>query len=199
MNKDELQKKRLNEAKEIVSQLHKNFPKKEKNNQASDKSTKYQEAYFSLRSRAIRYIGIDRGKSFGQVKRVLLKKFPEIADQNPEIFDQVIQDLIADKYLDEYICAKKIVKRHSGRSQKSKEYLRQLMIKQGISEQVINDAILEVKPDSETAENYRLIKQKEWNLDKPERVMRHLASRGFSAGISRGIVQKWLNDVKKNE
>lgn len=195
MNQKKSYAERLSKAQELVSQLHKSFPEQGKTNQASDVSTKHQEAYSKLRTRALKYIGIDRGRSFGQVKRILLKDLPEICEANSQLVDMVIQDLINDQYLDEYLCGRRIIKRHSGRAQKSKEYIRQLMYKQGISPTVIEDTVLEIDDDYQTAERYRLVKQAEWDISNPERVMRHLAARGYSAGISRKIVQKWLDDV----
>ncbi|HHT24124.1 MAG TPA: RecX family transcriptional regulator [Clostridiaceae bacterium] len=199
MNQEESFQKRLAKAQEIVSQLHKKFPKKGKTNQASDVSTKHQEAYFTLRQRAIEYIGIDRGRSYGQVKRVLENSFPEKAASNQQLVEQVIQDLINDQYLDEYLCGRRIIKRHSGRAQKSKEYIRQLMLRKGISEQTISDLILEIADDRTTAEAYRIIKQAEWEISQPEKVMRHLASRGYSAGICREIVRRWLDEIRTYE
>ncbi|MGB4609723.1 MAG: RecX family transcriptional regulator [Saccharofermentanales bacterium] len=198
MNQDDSFRKRLAKAQEIVSQLHKNFPEKGKN-QASDVSTKHQEAYLTLRQRAIKYIGIDRGRSYGQVKNILENSFPEEAVLNPQLVDQVIQDLIDEQYLDEYLCGRRIIKRHSGRAQKSKEYIEQIMLRQGISEQTISDLVLEIKDDRETAEAYRILKQTEWNISQPEKVMRHLASRGYSTGICREIVRKWLDEIRKNK
>ncbi|HHU53534.1 MAG TPA: hypothetical protein GXZ43_05610 [Clostridiaceae bacterium] len=195
MNQEESYQKRLAKAQEIVSQLHKNFPKKGKN-QASDVSTKHQEAYFTLRQRAIKYIGIDRGRSYGQVKKILENSFPEEATENPQLIDLVIQDLIDEQYLDEYLCGRRIIKRHSGRAQKSKEYIRQLMLRQGIGERTITDLLLEIEDDRITAEAYRIIKQAEWEISNPEKVMRHLSSRGYSTGICREIVRKWLNEIR---
>ncbi|NLJ70144.1 MAG: hypothetical protein GX328_01595 [Clostridiaceae bacterium] len=199
MNKEESFQKRLAKAQEIVSQLHKNFPKKGKTNQASDVSTKHQEAYLTMRQRAIKYIGIDRGKSYGQVKKILEKTFPEKSASNPQLVEQVIQDLINDQYLDEYLCGRRIIKRHSGRAQKSKEYIRQLMFRQGISKQTISDLVLEIDDDRVTAEAYRIIKQDEWEISQPEKVMRHLASRGYSTSICREIVRKWLDEIGTDE
>ncbi|MDI9490855.1 MAG: hypothetical protein GX145_05050 [Clostridiaceae bacterium] len=195
MNQEKSYAERLSKAQELVSQLHKSFPEQGKTNQASDVSTKHQEAYSKLRTRALKYIGIDRGRSFGQVKRILMRDLPEISEANSQLVDMVIQDLINDQYLDEYLCGRRIIKRHSGRAQKSKEYIRQLMYKQGISPAVIKDTVLEIDDDYQTAERYRLVKQAEWDISNPGRVMRHLAARGYSAGISRKIVQKWLDDV----
>lgn len=199
MNQEESFQRRLSKAQEIVSQLHKNFPKKGKTNQASDVSTKHKEAYFTMRQRAIKYIGIDRGRSYGQVRKVLENSFPKEATTNSRLLDQVIQDLITDQYLDEYLCGRRLIKRHSGRAQKSKEYIRQLMLRQGISEQTISDLILEIDDDHVTAEMYRIIKQQEWKTTKPEKVIRHLASRGYSPGICREIVRKWLDEIKTDE
>ncbi len=195
MNQEKSYAERLSKAQELVSQLHKSFPEQGKTNQASDVSTKHQEAYSKLRTRALKYIGIDRGRSFGQVKRILMRDLPEISEANSQLVDMVIQDLINDQYLDEYLCGRRIIKRHSGRAQKSKEYIRQLMYKQGTSPAVIKDTVLEIDDDYQTAERYRLVKQAEWDISNPGRVMRHLAARGYSAGISRKIVQKWLDDV----
>ena len=71
MNQEKSYAERLSKAQELVSQLHKSFPEQGKTNQASDVSTKHQEAYSKLRTRALKYIGIDRGRSFGQVKEFL--------------------------------------------------------------------------------------------------------------------------------
>ncbi|NLM19508.1 MAG: RecX family transcriptional regulator [Clostridiaceae bacterium] len=199
MKQEESFQKRLTKAQEIVSQLHQDFLKKRKTNQASDVPTKHQEAYFALRQRAIKYIGIDRGRSSGQVKKILENSLPEEAALNPQLIERVVQDLIDEQYLDEYLCGRRTIKRHSGRAQKSKKYIEQLMLRQGLSEQTVSDLILEIEDDQVTAETYRIIKQEEWEISQPEKVMRHLASRGYSTGICQEIVRKWLNEISNDE
>lgn len=194
MTKEDKQKKHVENMQDLVSKIHNSYSKKEKSNQASAVSKENTEAYSNMRVRALKYIGIDRGRSFAQVERILIKSFPEIAHQNPDLIRLVIEDLIRDDYLDEYLCGRRLIKRHSARKQKSKYYIKQLMLKQGISKSVVNDLVSEIEADEITAEIYFRERLKEWDFNKPEKIVRHFASRGYSAGVILKIMRKYRNE-----
>ncbi|NLZ71927.1 MAG: hypothetical protein GX909_05450 [Clostridiaceae bacterium] len=193
MEKNQSQSEKVDKIRGLLSDLENSFETKKSRNVSPNISDEQTEDYRNLRIRALKYIGADRGRSYGQVNRVLSKQFPEIAENNKELIDQVILALIQDGYLDEKLCGRRLIKRHSGRKQKSIAYLEYLLKKQGISDSVITELMLEIPTDEETANNYFNLKKDEWDYDNPEKIIRHFASRGYSSGITLKIMRKYAN------
>ncbi len=186
------QDKQISNIKSLIDSIHQTH---ETRQEVSEIPPEHSEAYFELRRRALKYIGIDRGKSFGQVMQKLNQDFSD-KEYSRDLKVQVIEQLIADQYLDERLCGRRIIKRHSGRKQKSKRYLLHLMEQQGISRDMIRELSDEILPDEETASAYFLLRKKEWDFTQPEKIMRHFASRGFSSGIILKIMREYANGEK---
>lgn len=184
--------KNIKKIKSLVDSIHN---ENKVNIEVSEPVREHSEAYFELRRRALKYIGIDSGKSFGQVMRVLNDNFTD-SQYTSDLKKEVIHQLIKDDYLDEELCGRRIIKRHAGRKQKSKQYLYYLMDNQGISKSVINALMEEIEPDEDTAENYFYTRLKEWDFDNPEKIIRHFSSRGFSPSITMKIMRKYADGKK---
>ncbi len=151
------------------------------------------ETYRLMRQKAVAYIGTDKAKSRGQVKQKLALKLPDKVQKYPELPDLVVDKLIEDRYLDEKLCGKRLIKRHSGRSQKSKAYIEQLLYQQGISRPVIKDLIDSLEDDRITAERYFELRGDRWDYTDPVKIARHFASRGYSPSISLEIMRKYAD------
>lgn len=183
--------KKIENMKDIVAKIHKSIPDNKDEDKASVDTSKHTEAYSNMRVRALKYIGIDRGKSFDQVARVLRRNFPE---ESSDLIETVIDDLIFDQFIDEHLCGRRLIKRHSGRKQKSKIYIKHLMFRQGITQSVINDLLTELDSDEKTASNYFYEKIEEWDFQNPEKIIRHFSSRGYSSGVILKIMRKYKNE-----
>lgn len=151
------------------------------------------EAYRLMRQKALAYIGTDKAKSRGQVKQKLALKLPDQVEKYPHLPDLVVDKLVEDRYLDEVLCGRRLIKRHSGRRQKSKAYIEQLLYQQGISRPVIKELLDSLEDDRTTAKDYFDLKKDQWDYSDPAKIARHFASRGYSPSISYEIMRKYAD------
>ncbi|NLJ95293.1 MAG: hypothetical protein GX326_07375 [Clostridiaceae bacterium] len=194
MSDQKSQIEKIDKLKDLISGLENSFPEKQSKGSSPEILESDLEDFQALRRRALKYIGADRGKSYAQVERVLTRHFPEISQNNSSLIDQVIVSLIDDAYLDERLCGRRLIKRHSGRKQKSARYLEHLLKQQGISESIIDELKLEIAADEKTAEAYFHLKKDEWDYNQPEKIIRHFSSRGYSSGLTLKIMRKYVDE-----
>lgn len=178
--KNEAYAERLHKARSILENYQQALEKEEKIISYEPPSKEFQEA----RSIAISFIGLDKGKSSGRVRDKLRDK-----NYDNDLIDKVIASLIKDEYLNDRLACAKITRRHSGSKSKSRAYMKQLFISQGVDEMTATDYLEELEPDEVTI---KLLLPEEIPTDHKEkaRLYRRLQSRGYSYSTIQAAVAK---------
>ncbi len=134
--------------------------------------------YSKARESAVRYIGLDKGKSSGKVRDSLVQK-----GYAPSLASEVVQDLIVLGYInDEKACAK-IARRHQGKKAKSRSYMLSLFTQQGVERRVAETYLDQLPSDEVSLQE--ILEGYEAELDggaKEARLMRRLQTRGYNYG-----------------
>lgn len=143
------------------------------------------------RSSAIRMMGLSR-KPSGRIEQHLLK---EGFDQT--VIREILASLQADGYLDDVRLAVRLVQRRSGTQSESKTRLRQRLNQQGLDPDAVERALLDATTDSIAALSALTGKFKHATIDPSDRTTlarmhRFLASRGFSADVTRSAIREFL-------
>ena len=138
-----------------------------------------QALYLKARETAVRYIGLDKGKSSGEVRDSLMQK-----GYDSDLASRVVHDLIALGYIDDKRACAKIARRHHGKRAKSRSYMKFLFIQQGVQEDVA-ESYLEVLPsDSASLEDFLCDQMSDLDgADREARLVRRLQSRGYNYGL----------------
>ncbi|MDO5015761.1 MAG: regulatory protein RecX [Eubacteriales bacterium] len=142
------------------------------------------EAFQNGRFIALSYIGIDKGKSTGQVRNKLRTK-----DLPDDLIEQVIVSLKTDDYLDDRRACGKIARRHQGTRAKSRRYLRELFIKQGVDPKVA-EAYLEELPEDQKSILELIPGSIPGDPREYQRLLRRLQSRGYSYNTIRQAMRQ---------
>lgn len=193
MSDREIREDKIRELQNLLGGLEEKFARQKQSSADPELNPADRADYIQMRQRAVKYLATDKGRSAGQVRRVLKADFPEKAEQKPRLIEVVIEQLSRDQYLDEYLCGRRLIKRHQGRKQKAKSYLLYLLKEQGISQTVIDSLAAEIKPDELTAKEYFMNRIDEWDFDNPQKIARHFASRGYASGIFHRIMREYAD------
>jgi SOS response regulatory protein OraA/RecX len=161
--------------------------------------------YPTARARAIRFIGVDRRKTSGRVRRHLLQQ--SFSEQTAE---RVIADLTKDGYIDDDRLARAVLRERSGRKAESARALQHRMQNLGIRPDAIRRALDECAlSDEERIRDFLQSKQYEVLLNLSEfyekdETYRHLytgllracAGRGFSIETATRAINSLLRTIK---
>jgi regulatory protein len=167
----------------------------------SDENREWNRKIQDVRSEAIAYIGLGK-KPSGQVEaRLRDEGFDE------DIIRAVIAQLKEEKYLDDVVIARRMIKQRRGRRAESKQALRQRMIDRGLAHDAIDQALSEMDHDDVLA--HELIHARFpdeidalWQQETPlnekkrlfERIARFLSSRGFDAELIQRMLHRGHDD-----
>ncbi len=139
------------------------------------------------RELAVAFIGIDRSKSSGRVRRNLIKKGVE-----PSLADQVVAYYREIDYINDGRAARKIAARYQGRRLRSRRAMVAVFIRNGVAVPVAEKEASRLDGDQETALSLCLS-----HFPRPRRedelaMMKLLTRRGYPAGLSRETVRRCL-------
>lgn len=153
----------------------------------SDDSEKAGE-YTKARIFAVKYIGLDPGKSSGKV-HAKLREF----GYSPSLARKVVEDLEEADYIDDYRACAKIARRHQGSKSKSRQYMKNLFIKQGVKETVAELYMDYLPDDRESIQNLlpQTLPEGERDINK---LMRRLQARGYAFNT----IQSCIRMLEKN-
>lgn len=171
---------RLAEARAILENYEQNSRNVQNREESGSLSPDGKEEFQNGRIIALSYIGIDKAKSTGQVRNKLRTK--DIPD---ELIEQVISSLEADDYLDDRRACARIARRHQGKRAKSRRYLRELFIKQGVAPEIAESYLEELPEDCDSI--LELIPE---SLPEDQREQRRLLNRLQSRGYSYNTIRK---------
>lgn len=143
--------------------------------------------YLKAREAAVRYIGLDKGKSSGKVRDSLIQK-----GYAPSLAHAVVQDLIGLGYVnDENACAK-IARRHQGKKSKSRSYMLSLFIQQGVERGVAEAYVDQLPCDAKSLQE--VLEGHPLDLDggrQEARLMRRLQTRGYNYGLIKTSIRRF--------
>lgn len=135
---------------------------------------------------ALKYIGIDKGKSSGKVRQKLRDEgFSE------DVIEETISTLIKDDYLSDYRACARITRRHQGSKLKSARYMVELYKELGVSPQVAEEYSADLPDDQESLVILLSKEQAPASEREKARIIRRLAGRGFSIYS----IQKAMEDI----
>ncbi len=139
-------------------------------NNAFEKTGEYTKA----RIFAVKFIGLDPGKSSGKV-HAKLREF----GCSPSLARKVVEDLEEADYIDDYRACAKIARRHQGSKSKSKQYMKKLFIEHGVKE-TIADLYMDCLPDDGESIQHLLPQSLPEGRKEINKLMRRLQARGYA-------------------
>lgn len=141
------------------------------------------------REMAMAYIGIDRNKSSGRVRRNLLQKGldPSLADQAVRYYQEL-------DYINDRRAARKVAARYQGRRLRSQRAMVDVFIQNGIETHLAREAAASLDPDPVTASRLCLA-----HFDRPQdgdqaAMMKLLARRGYPSGLARDVIRSLMKN-----
>ncbi len=143
-------------------------------------------------SLAIKYIGIST-KSSGRIREYLNRQ--EIDEY---LIDPAMNDLQRRGYLDDAVIAARIARQRTGRRAVSKKAMRYYMQAAGLPAAIIESQCEQLPTDNESAKQALAGRFSQPDPSEKARMIRFLASRGFSAGISTRTVTDYLDSQHDN-
>lgn len=168
--------------------------------------------YLQARQKAVEFIGVSL-KSTGRVRDKLLEK-----DFPADVADQVIRDLTALGYLDDYKLALAHIRRRRGRKSEGKALLRARLLSLGIAAGAVERALEEETPPAEEAAyDYLSCRFSSfWEREKAElgenyypdssyfyrpeiiKILQNAGRKGFSPALSRRAIERiWMGEETK--
>lgn len=144
-------------------------------------------AFEEARIKAAAFIGINRSKSSGRVRRNLLGKGVE-----PAIADEVVRYFTEIDYINDGRAAQAVASRYQGRKTRSRRAMLQTLIQNGIDTEAARRFVEGLEDDQTTAlELCRHLAPviEEGRLDQ---AMKELVRRGYPAGLARDTIRKYL-------
>lgn len=174
---------KLAAALKIVADIHEQATAAEATPPCRDKT------YLEARERAVSFIGLDTGKSSGRVQQKL-----QNLGYDEAVAGRVAQDLQAAGYIDDYKACAKIARRHQGSKSKSRYYLKQLFLRQGVPAEVAENFVDRLPEDSESI-LYLLPDSLPSTPQAQAKCMRFLASRGYATATIRAA----MGTLRKDE
>lgn len=138
------------------------------------------------RQQAAAFIGIDRAKSSGRVRRSLLQK--GIA---PAIADQVVRYFIEIDYINDERAAARIASRYQGGKLRSRRALASVLVRNGVEPTVAARFVLELETDLRTAA--ALCRHHFPGTGTELEMMKLLNRRGYAPDLARRVIREHLN------
>lgn len=144
-------------------------------------------AFEEARGKAAAFIGIDRSKSSGRVRRNLLGK-----GIDPGIADQVVDYFTGIDYINDERAAAAIAARYGGRRIRSRYGMMAVLIRNGIEAKVAERFVLGLGQDGDTAAELCRHMFPDPSPEQEMKMMKLLAQRGYPAGLSRQVIRSYL-------
>ncbi len=155
--------------------------------------------YSEARNKAIAHIGIAVSSS-GKIRNFLSEK-----GYDSDVIEEVIDQLIEDKYVDDYRYARKILRSRSGSKSEGSIKLESRLEDAGIPSEVIRDVL----SDKEFSDEITILDviadrfpPESFSSDPREakkelaKAIRYLESRGYSASLALASFRKIVDDVE---
>lgn len=139
------------------------------------------------RELAVAFIGIDRSKSSGRVRRNLIQKGVEAS-----LADQVVSYYQDIDYINDQRAAKRIAARYKGRRLRSRRAMSSVFIQNGIPAPVAREESLRLASDQETALSLCQAHFPQARREDELAMMKLLTRRGYPAGLSRDTVRRCI-------
>lgn len=143
--------------------------------------------YAAAREKAVRYVGLDRGKGRGKVEQKLISQ-----GFSSELSKQVTRDLAEAGYVDEERACRSIAARHKGRKSKSRSYMLQLFLQHGISRRAAENYLPQLPEDRESIMELMPLMVYDNEKEKAS-VMRRLQGRGYAPSLISEVLKSIKN------
>ncbi|MDO5033322.1 MAG: RecX family transcriptional regulator [Eubacteriales bacterium] len=141
-------------------------------------------AYWQAREAAVRYIGLDKGKSSGKVQDRLRKQ-----GYSSALAQEVVCDLTDLGYIDDERACAKIVRRHQGKRAKSRAYMLALFLQQGVA-RASAEAYLDKLPSDQESLEEILASEELAGGPAEARLVRRLQGRGYKPGLIQSSIRR---------
>lgn len=139
------------------------------------------------RKKAAAFIGIDRSKSSGRVRRNLLQK-----GVDPRIASQVVDYFREIGYINDQRAAEAVAARYRGRKTRSRRGMMAVLIQNGIEPKVAEQFVLRLDEDRDTAAELCRHAFPDATPEHEVELMKLLTRRGYPAGLARGVIRELL-------
>ena len=144
-------------------------------------------AFEAARQKAVAFIGIDRSKSSGRVRRNLLGK-----GVDARLADQVVRYFIDIDYINDERAAAAIVARYRGRKLRSRRAMQAVLIRNGVEADVAARFVKQLEEDKLTASALCRAVFPDAGPDQEIELMKLLTRRGYPAGLARAVIRDHL-------
>ena len=146
--------------------------------------------YRQALSSAIKHIGIatySSGKIFAYLTG---KGFPE------DVAASVVRELIEREYINDRKASRKVIISRTGKKQESRDYIRKRLAAAGIADDVAEEVVSELEPDSKTC--FALYSSLGYDHDSDEirsELIDTAIRRGYSYELASAVYQVWTESL----
>lgn len=131
------------------------------------------------RERAVAFIGLDRNKSSGRIRDILVRD-----GYAGELIEAVLAYLREIDYLNDERAADKVISRYNGRRMCSRRAMKHHLFNAGVSSDIIGEKLKQLPSDEASCRALLVALYPEGHIDDRQKALRTLARRGYSFDVA---------------